>query len=72
MSIRCPAEYSRYKRTKKNKYYDKCCKTGLEPSEEVCLTDQQVSELNQKLDNEKQVKSALDKEEKSIKRKGNL
>ena len=48
MSIRCPAEYSRYKRTKKNKYYDKCCKTGLEPSEEVCLTDQQVSELNQK------------------------
>ena len=67
MSIRCPAEYSRYKRTKKNKYYDKCCKTGLEPSEEVCLTDQQVSELNQKLDNEKQVKSALEKEEKSIK-----
>ena len=67
MSIRCPAEYSRYKRTKKNKYYDKCCKTGLEPSEEVCLTDQKVIELNQKLDDEKQVKSALDKEEKSIK-----
>jgi len=68
MSSRCPTEYSRYKKNKKNDYYNKCCKSGLEPSPENCLKDQNaIDALNKKLNDEKQVKSALEKEEKSIK-----
>ena len=63
MSIRCPKEYSRYKRATKNKYYDKCCKTGLEPSEEVCLTDKRVIKLNGIKATEKRIEA----EQKSIK-----
>ena len=37
MSNKCPKGYSRYTKSKKNIYFNKCCKSGLEPSEEVCL-----------------------------------
>ena len=36
--------YSLYE-IKKNNYYNKCCKSGLDPSAEICLTEQEETEL---------------------------
>lgn len=67
MKGRCPKGYSRYTKSKKNIYFDKCCKTGLEPSEEVCLTDKQEEELNKKLNDEKIDKVILEEKAKAEK-----
>jgi len=67
MSNRCPKGYSRYIKSKKNIYYNKCCKSGSEPSAEVCLKNQEEEdELNKKLDDEKTVKDTLEKEDKRV------
>jgi len=67
MKGRCPKGYSRYTKSKKNIYFDKCCKTGLEPSKEVCLTDKQEEELNKKLNDEKIDKEILEEKAKAEK-----
>ena len=64
-NLKCPKGYSRCSK-KKNVYFDKCCKTGLEPSEEVCLTNQQVTDLFNKSLDEKLVKETLEKENKRV------
>ena len=66
MSNRCPKGYSRYTKSKKNIYYNKCCKSGLEPSAEVCLTEHEENELIKKLNDEKIDKETLEKENKRV------
>jgi hypothetical protein len=64
---RCPTGYTRDPK-KKSKYYNQCCESKIEPSDETCLLGKAEEDaLNKKLNDEKQVKSALEKEEKSIK-----